>query len=121
MKKTEEIKLMIIENFIDYFTSNEEERKAMKESAGLYVEEDHVDEITQSLPQLDERKIYNLVDTDGESVIMLVKTDMNENLLREKFELFYNKGFDYPDQFIEELTDKGFNIERVYIENYINP
>lgn len=48
--KTKEIKLSIIENFIDNFTSDEVERKRMKESASLYVDEDHVDEIKQSMP-----------------------------------------------------------------------
>ena len=45
---TKEIRLMIIENFIDHYTSDETEREAMKEEANTYVEEDWVDEITQS-------------------------------------------------------------------------
>lgn len=45
MKKTSETKLIIIENFIDWWTSDEEERDRMKESAQVYVEEDWVDEI----------------------------------------------------------------------------
>ena len=49
---TQEVKLMIINNFIDYFTSNEEERIKMKNSAVKYVDEDHVDEILQSFPEL---------------------------------------------------------------------
>ena len=48
MKNTKEIKLMIIENYIDWFTTNEDEREQMKENAELYVEEDWVDEIAQS-------------------------------------------------------------------------
>ena len=48
MKNTKEIKLMIIENYIDWFTTDEEEREQMKENAELYVEEDWVDEIAQS-------------------------------------------------------------------------
>lgn len=40
-----EIKLMIIENYIDWFTSDEDEREEMKISAAGYVEEDHVDEL----------------------------------------------------------------------------
>jgi len=50
--KTKEIKLMIIENFIDYFTSNEVERQIMLKIASEYVEEDHVDEIAQAFPIL---------------------------------------------------------------------
>ena len=48
MEKTKEIKLMIIENYIDWFTSDEDERERMKDSAKLYVEEDWVDEIKQA-------------------------------------------------------------------------
>ena len=48
LTKTEETKLMIIENFIDYFTSNDVERLKMKMTAFDYVDEDHVDEIEQA-------------------------------------------------------------------------
>ena len=48
MKNTKEIKLMIIENYIDWFTTDQDEREQMKENAKLYVEEDWVDEIAQS-------------------------------------------------------------------------
>ena len=39
---------MIIENYIDWFTTDEDERECMKENANLYVEEDWVDEIKQA-------------------------------------------------------------------------
>ena len=45
MSDTTETKLMIIQNFIDNFTSNEAERLQMYEAAELYVDEDHVDEV----------------------------------------------------------------------------
>jgi len=48
LTKTQEIKLMIIENYIDNFTTNDDERDTMKANALIYVEEDHVDEIAQS-------------------------------------------------------------------------
>ena len=48
MEKTKEIKLMIIENYIDWFTTDDDERKRMKDNAKLYVEEDWVDEIKQA-------------------------------------------------------------------------
>ena len=46
--KTKEIKLTIIENYIDWYTSDETEREHLKENARLYVDEDWVDEIEQS-------------------------------------------------------------------------
>ena len=48
MKKSQEIKLMIINNFITHFFTNEDERGRMEKAATSYVEEDHVDEIMQS-------------------------------------------------------------------------
>ena len=45
---TKDIKRMIIENFIDWHTTNEEEREQMKIDVMVYVEEDHVDEIAQA-------------------------------------------------------------------------
>ena len=47
---TKQVKKDIIDNYIDWFTSDEDEREQMKENANLYVEEDHVDEIGQSFP-----------------------------------------------------------------------
>jgi hypothetical protein len=48
MTKTQEIKLMIINNFIDAYTTNELERTKCKKLSYIYVKEDHVDEIAQS-------------------------------------------------------------------------
>ena len=53
MKTTQKIKLEIIQNYIDWTTSNEEERKALKQSAAGYVEQDHVDEIDGGLDPLE--------------------------------------------------------------------
>jgi hypothetical protein len=41
-----EIKQMIIENFIDWYTSNDEERIRMKDALQSYLYEDHVDELS---------------------------------------------------------------------------
>jgi hypothetical protein len=43
--KTQEIKLMIIENYIDHYTSDDVEREGMKENALMYVEEDYNNEV----------------------------------------------------------------------------
>jgi len=48
MTKTQETKLMIIENFIDHIETNEVQRRKLKAVASQYVEEDHVDEIQQA-------------------------------------------------------------------------
>jgi hypothetical protein len=46
----EERKLIIIENFIDYYTSDEKQREDLKELAFGYVIEDHVNELDDILP-----------------------------------------------------------------------
>ncbi len=45
LTETHQIKLMIIENYIDHYTSDDEERDAMKENALVYVQEDFNDEV----------------------------------------------------------------------------
>jgi len=49
LSPAEEMKLTIIENFIDYFTSDDKERDRMKEEAARYVIEDHVNELAELL------------------------------------------------------------------------
>ena len=50
--KTKEVKLMIIENYIDWNYADEDECNELKREAYNYVEEDWVDEIKQSLPMV---------------------------------------------------------------------
>lgn len=45
LTETQQIKLMIIENYIDHYTSDDDERDAMKENALAYVQEDFNDEV----------------------------------------------------------------------------
>jgi spore maturation protein CgeB len=47
LTKAEELKLIIIENFIDYYTSDDKEREAIKECAYDYVIEDHCNELEE--------------------------------------------------------------------------
>jgi len=46
-KQRDEIKTMIIENYIDWFTHDEDERDRMKAEIDQYVDNDHVDEVGQ--------------------------------------------------------------------------
>lgn len=48
MKNSLEIKQQIIENYIDWYEHDDVHREIMKDFAGLYVDEDHVDEIAQA-------------------------------------------------------------------------
>lgn len=52
MKSTLVTKLIIIQNFIDNFTSNEAERLQMYAAAEMYVDEDHVDEVESYIDDL---------------------------------------------------------------------
>ncbi len=56
MKKTLLTKLMIIENFIDHYTTNDVEREEMKDAAYQYVVEDHVDEVAEAFPPIEDEK-----------------------------------------------------------------
>ena len=47
LTKAEELKLIIIENFIEYYTRSDTERKAIKECAYDYVVEDHCNELEE--------------------------------------------------------------------------
>ena len=46
-EQRDEIKTMIIENYIDWVSHDEQERDRMKEAVFNYVDFDHVDEIGQ--------------------------------------------------------------------------
>jgi hypothetical protein len=48
LPQTIDIKLMIIENFIDHYTSDESLREEMYGEAWKYIKGDHVDEINQA-------------------------------------------------------------------------
>ena len=47
-EQRDEIKTMIIENYIDWVSHDEQERDRMKEAVFNYVDFDHVDEIGQA-------------------------------------------------------------------------
>jgi hypothetical protein len=49
LSRAEEIKLMIIENYIDWYTSDDKERELLKEDAFNYVIEDHCNELSELL------------------------------------------------------------------------
>jgi hypothetical protein len=49
LTKSEDLKLMIIENFIIWYTSDDNKREEMMKSAFDYVSEDHVNELEELL------------------------------------------------------------------------
>lgn len=108
MKKTLETKLMIIENFIDHFTSHIATREKMKQTARDYVEEDHVDEIEQAgfatlpkflplISQLDvkvESNVRNLKAVSVEQGFTVRFTEAHKDKLVDK-ELIHFDGFEW--------------------------
>ena len=56
--KRNEVKLMIIENFINHAFTNETMREALNDVASVYVDEDHVDEFNS----LDDVYNFNQID-----------------------------------------------------------
>jgi hypothetical protein len=64
---SKEVKLIILENFVDYYTTNDDEREAIKSTARTYVNEDHVDEVAQALTPTEKRAYVISVDAmEGE-------------------------------------------------------
>ena len=47
LSKAEELKLTIIENFIDYYFHDDKEKEAIKELAFNYVINDHINELSE--------------------------------------------------------------------------
>lgn len=62
---TAELKSDIINNFIDYWSNDDEERRVMKECANQYVDDDWVDEIGGSM------NVRNNEDKSTHSIIIL--------------------------------------------------
>lgn len=65
--KTSDIKMDIIENFIDYYASEEETKERMLTVARDYVNQDTVDEVAQSLGCDDHESdaTYHVLHLDG--------------------------------------------------------
>lgn len=105
MKKTLETKLMIIENFIDHYTSHIETREKMKQTARDYVDEDHVDEIDQagfvtakdlviSTTKVNGENIRNLKAKSVEKGLVVRMTEEQKDKLVDK-ELVHFDGFEW--------------------------
>jgi hypothetical protein len=58
--KNSDYKSMIIENYIEWYTTDDQEREEMKEGALLYVEEDHVDEIESAIERYKKEMLMTL-------------------------------------------------------------
>lgn len=114
MKKTLQIKLMIIENFIDHYTSHIATREKMKQTARDYVEEDHVDEIDQagfvtakdlisSPVKVNGEKIRNIKATSVEQGLVVRFNEDHKNKLVDE-ELIHFNGFEW--KFFDDDLDK---------------
>ena len=120
--KTQETKLMIIENYIDHFTSDEKERESMKESAVIYVNEDHVDEITQAnieinftnTPSEDWAETHYEITYHINSVAQVIDEEYYEtHPLREKYYdigmgLWWKLAYEWTNEFMATYPDQDF-------------
>lgn len=104
---SKEIKKMIIENFIDHVWNNENTREEVKKYVGKYLEEDHVDEITQAgFHKVDDHinlyaedyrddtweemcKICGVSSEAMEMMIPFAKALVKPNPLKKKFKITY--------------------------------
>ena len=77
-----ETKLMVIENFIDWYTTDDTERESMKINAKTYVDEDWVDEVQSRIDEvlIPVGRNYTI---DKLEVIQIPKTQLSQTLINE--------------------------------------
>jgi len=85
LSKTEECKKTIIDNYIDWYSSFDEEREVLKNGALMYIHEDHVDEVGGYFPEISNNK-KNRVN------LAIGKDESNE------CKLWVEHSFDHEDQ-----------------------
>jgi hypothetical protein len=98
MTKTKEVKEMIISNFIEHYTTIENQRDDMMAVLETYIEEDHVDEIGQAFPSIimSERdiivdKLAHLVSDDPEESYdkLLKQNEIDGNIMADDIVLMW--------------------------------
>ena len=109
MKNTKEIKLMIIENYVDYLTSDDNEREELKGIAHDYVNGDHVDEIAQANTKNDKRIVQLTGQEFGDHIGLYL---VPKNISDDEFEKCFEAAED-QDDFDENNT---LGIERVFAD-----
>jgi len=117
MKNTKEIKLQIIDNYIDWFTSNESERESMKEEATTYVKDDWVDEIEQSTSLLNPEK--------AKEIALVAAVILNEGLLNGTVFQTFDCAYSIAEKFVlkygycEETTQIHWGVDAEFDETVI--
>lgn len=112
-------KLDLLNNFIDYFTSNETERTTMKQSAIDYLAEDHVDGdrykiVTGNIEFLDDRAVVHSIDS---IVYCETEGELNDELSKLKYDdLDFVVQGKYP-QNIEYRCDPNKLTKATTVEN----
>lgn len=117
MKNTKEIKLQIIDNYIDWFTSNESERGSMKEEATTYVKDDWVDEIEQSNSLLNSEK--------AKEIALVASVILNEDLLNGTVFQTFDNAYSIAEKFVlkygycEETAQIHWGVDAEFDETVI--
>lgn len=100
--KSMDVKQMIIENFIDWFTSNEGVREQMKDAADIYISEDHVDEVQSFVEQLANQESESEPEADGDDDYMKRIREQTKQGARD-FKNSFEKETQYNNYFINIL------------------
>ena len=87
---------MILENYIDWYTSDEQEREELKENAELYVREDHVDELDDvCIYEESMEKLKDIVKSANKEINWDNYMDEGETLGKEEYwntgQVFYSQ------------------------------
>lgn len=101
-----ELKLLLIENYIDHFTSDDAERERMKANAYEYVKEDHVNETQDSYSFFLFSKLFDVfigVDYEYDTLF---------GDLQGLYEHYYFSDYNNPDKGEYETMVDFFNANR---------
>lgn len=108
MKKTLETKLMILQNFAEYYWSDEKDREKAFDAIALYVKEDHVDEIEQNMDAILDEGLEEAMNRFGNDDFPSFKknirisvqfiTQMYSGFVELKHKRFENGNFGYQGE-----------------------
>jgi len=124
LTKNQDLKLMIIENYIEFYSTDDRERDEMKQNAWCYVVDDHVDEIGDEDLDMVDRVIlldeklngwYHALPFEALEKIhgIVLFKKLEEDALEEYLDSLYN---DWTDMTMVEKARWYDNLHKKYLQ-----
>lgn len=118
VEKIMQEKLMLLENFIDHLTSNEEEREKWKKCAEQYLEEDHVDGWgAYDMPNKLVDGVLTFETSWGEVNIRSIQMDLDDTNLTSGIEVYGRDIETFEVEGYYELEDMTLSEVETLLEN----